>query len=174
MLGVTGPTGPVSFWVSVEAWGFIIFQVLMHHFVMAKSANSLWLIWPKQNGAKNLENGWNPDKWVLIWKSFTRAFQWIPIWQGLNDFQIIQIGLRVRTELIVVVKCWLALRSWYSKRNVPLSWDRTYMSGCCTRPREYSPAVERRNLAWNMEKKSRHVRLSAKQCKRPTRGMSEY
>ena len=28
MLGVTGPTGPVSFLVSVEAWGSLLFSLL--------------------------------------------------------------------------------------------------------------------------------------------------
>ena len=26
-------------------------------------------------------------KWVLIWECSVRAIQWIPIWQGLDDFQ---------------------------------------------------------------------------------------
>ena len=46
------------------------------------------LIWPIQNDAKKLKNDWNPGKWVLIWKYIARAFQWIPTWQGLDDFQI--------------------------------------------------------------------------------------
>ena len=36
---------------------------------------------------KNLENDWNPGKWVLTWKYSARAFKWIPTWQGLDDFQ---------------------------------------------------------------------------------------
>ena len=40
-----------------------------------------------RNDAKKLKNYWNPSKWVLIWKYSTRAFQRIPTWQGLDDFQ---------------------------------------------------------------------------------------
>ena len=33
------------------------------------------------------ENDWNPGTWVLIWEYSMRAIQWIPTWQGLDDFQ---------------------------------------------------------------------------------------
>ena len=36
---------------------------------------------------KNIKNDQNPGKWVLIWQYSTRAFQWIPTWQGLDGFQ---------------------------------------------------------------------------------------
>ena len=42
-------------------------------------ANTKW--------CRNPENGWNPGIWVLIWEYSTRAFQWIPTWQGLDGFQ---------------------------------------------------------------------------------------
>ena len=32
-----------------------------------------WLIWSKQNDAKNLKNDWNPSTWVLTWKYSARA-----------------------------------------------------------------------------------------------------
>ena len=41
----------------------------------------------KRNGAKTLENDWNPGKWVLIWEYSVRAIQWIPTWRGLDGFQ---------------------------------------------------------------------------------------
>ena len=37
------------------------------------------------------ENDWNPGTWVLTWvlisAYWVRAFQWIPTWQGLDEFQ---------------------------------------------------------------------------------------
>ena len=46
-----------------------------------------WLIWPIQNLKKTYKKGWNPVIWVLIWEYSARALQWIPTWQGLDDFQ---------------------------------------------------------------------------------------
>ena len=40
-----------------------------------------------QNDAENLKNGRNPGTLVLIWEYSARAIQWIPTWQGLDDFQ---------------------------------------------------------------------------------------
>ena len=36
---------------------------------------------------KKRKNGWNPNKWVLIWEYSARSFQWIPTWQGSYVFQ---------------------------------------------------------------------------------------
>ena len=36
---------------------------------------------------KSVENVKYPGTWVLIWEFSTRAFQWIPTWQGLDGFQ---------------------------------------------------------------------------------------
>ena len=36
---------------------------------------------------KKLRNDRNPGKWVLIWEYSARVLQWIPIWQGLDDFR---------------------------------------------------------------------------------------
>ena len=36
---------------------------------------------------KHLKNDWNPGIWVLIWEYSVTAIQWIPTWQGLDDFQ---------------------------------------------------------------------------------------
>ena len=46
-----------------------------------------WLISPILNNAINLKNHWNPGKWVLIWEHSVRPIQWVPTWQGLDDFQ---------------------------------------------------------------------------------------
>ena len=35
---------------------------------------------------KMLKNDRNPAKWVLIWEYSAWAIQWIPTWQGLDDF----------------------------------------------------------------------------------------
>ena len=40
-----------------------------------------------QNDAKTCKNDRDPGKWVLIWEYSARAIQWIPTWQGLDDFQ---------------------------------------------------------------------------------------
>ena len=37
--------------------------------------------------SKNLKTDWNPNKRVLIWEHWVRAIQWIPTWQGSDDFQ---------------------------------------------------------------------------------------
>ena len=39
-----------------------------------------------------LKNYWNPIIWVLIWEYSARAIQWIPTWQGLDDFQNLLIS----------------------------------------------------------------------------------
>ena len=46
-----------------------------------------WLIWPIPKIQKKLENDWDPGTWVLIWEYSSKAIQWIPTWQGLEDFQ---------------------------------------------------------------------------------------
>ena len=39
------------------------------------------------NDEKTLKKDRNPGKWVLIWEYSARAFQWIPTWQGLDNYQ---------------------------------------------------------------------------------------
>ena len=36
---------------------------------------------------EKLKNDWDPGTCELIWEYSARAFQWIPIWQGLDGFQ---------------------------------------------------------------------------------------
>ena len=47
-----------------------------------------WLFLPIQYYAKKtLKNDRNHGLWVFIWEYSARVFQWIPTWQGSNDFQ---------------------------------------------------------------------------------------
>ena len=67
---------------------FTLVSLLYHNntYTSVKLIN-IWtnrLIWPIQNDAINLKNGWNPRTWVLIWEYSARAIQWIPPLQGLD------------------------------------------------------------------------------------------
>ena len=64
---------------------------------------------------KKLKTDWNPGMWVLIWEYSARAIQWIPTWQGLEDFQNLlhPCALDESSLSIGRVKCssvWLLLR----------------------------------------------------------------
>ena len=64
---------------------------------------------------KNMKNDWNPGKWALIWEYSARAIQWIPTWQGLDDFQK---SLRHcdfdKSNTIYIILCSPAFRIWLS------------------------------------------------------------
>ena len=47
--------------------------------LVAKLANTKW--------CKKRKNVWNPDTWVLIWEYSVGTIQWVPTWQGLDDFR---------------------------------------------------------------------------------------
>ena len=43
--------------------------------------------------------GRNPGKWVPIWECSARAIQWIPSWQGFDDFSIFALWMKVAWAL---------------------------------------------------------------------------
>ena len=65
---------------------------------------------------KNLKNDRNPEKWVLIWEFSSRAFQWIPRWQGLDGFQksLHPYALKENSLSILRVKTVLELLIMYA------------------------------------------------------------
>ena len=77
------------------------------------------LIWPIQNDTKKLKNDWNPGSWVFNWEYSVRAFQWIPIWHGLDGFQksLDEGSLSIGTIKGITVKYLKPVYSWYLQQS---------------------------------------------------------
>ena len=70
----------VSFIVTfLSYWGQIINAILLTLMLLVVNLSNTY--------EKDLQNGWNPGTWVLIWEYSARAIQWVPTCQGLDGFQ---------------------------------------------------------------------------------------
>ena len=101
-------------WVYSHIWLGVMVYVMgeMWPYLAWNNAFTLMLL-----VAKNLKNDRNLGTWVLIWEYSARAFQWIPIWQGLDVFQksLHLCALDKRSCSIERVKmdsCSVALLRW--------------------------------------------------------------
>ena len=70
------------------------------------------------------ENEWNPGTWILIWECSERAIQWIPTWQGSDDFQRSLLPCALDESSLSIVRIKSTFKECNGKMRYCLKWCR--------------------------------------------------